>query len=133
MTQHFDLGNTPLNKATPEVRERMVASMKRIFSGERLTYTDNEMELVMMGWQAEQAQLQEHCRQLEEQNAYLDGVASELQDTCDRQASLSLKQREVMQQALEALNQHCRFSTRDKTDAIDNGIAAIKALEEALK
>jgi type II secretory pathway component PulL len=47
--------------------------------------------------------------------------------------ALIRKQREVMQQALEALNQHCRFSTRDEPDAMDNGIAAIKALEEALE
>jgi len=43
-----------------------------------------------------------------------------------------MTKRELVQMALDALNQHCSFTTRDMPDAMDNGIAAIVALEAEL-
>ena len=64
---------------------------------------------------------------IQEQNIYLDKVASELQDLCDRQAFRLASQEVVMKQALEALKVYkqgfrCPYTA-----------PAIKALEEALK
>lgn len=49
------------------------------------------------------ADLQNEVNQLKEQNTYLDKVTSELQDLCDRQASMLGKRDAVLDQVLELL------------------------------
>lgn len=73
------------------------------------------------------AQQAEELEQLQEQNTYLDKVASELQDTCDRQAIKLGHHEAVMRQALDALIE------RDEYRKGEVQYAAIKALEGALK
>jgi len=94
----------------PEQIASLARSMNRIFSGEKLTYTDKEVELVMLGWQSELTQLQE-------QNTMLDAKLAKVEA--------------VLKQALSVLENVAVWETEgdDKQPATD-AVAAIKGVLE---